>query len=257
MNIFKQFIKSIYSPKDMALFRFQGIGKTILYVFFITLVSILPSIIYLSTATSTGINTAKEVFKDEIPSFSIENGVLNSESKVPITIKKDQFTIFLDSTGAVSEKEVQKEGNAFALLKDEFVFAAGGNIQTYPYSMLKGIQLTNKEVLQYIDNIDSMKVILLPVLSIMIFLFSSAASFIKVTLLAVIGLLLRNLLGRKLHYGHLWRLSAYSITLPTVFFTIMAALKTAVPNGFLINWLVTIIVLYLCINEIPKPKKAL
>ena len=76
------------------------------------------------------------------------------------------------------------------------------------------------------------------------------------TVLALIGLAIKNLTGRKLTYRQLWRMAAYSETLPTVFFTIMAALKTYVPNSFIINWFVIIIVLYLAINETPKPKKA-
>ena len=40
MNIFKQLIVSLYSPKDIAKFHQQGIGKTILFVFFLTLISV-------------------------------------------------------------------------------------------------------------------------------------------------------------------------------------------------------------------------
>ncbi|WP_174881655.1 DUF1189 family protein, partial [Metabacillus niabensis] len=39
MNIFKQLFTSIYSPRTISTFRFQGIGKTILFVFILTLVS--------------------------------------------------------------------------------------------------------------------------------------------------------------------------------------------------------------------------
>lgn len=256
MNIFKQFYKSIYSPKDIAIFRFQGIGKTILYVFFLTLISILPSIFYLSTSISTGISMVREVLKADIPDFSIKNGQLNVKTNVPITIKKYEFTIFVDPTGAVSEKEVQGEDNAFGFLKNEFVLAAGGNIQTYPYSMLQGNTVTKKDFLQFINTLDGLRVIIIPVISVVVFLFSSAGAFIKVTVLAWFGLAIKNIIGRNLQYRHLWRLAAYSITLPTVFFTIMAAVKTAVPNSTLLNWAVAIIVLYLAINEIPKPKKA-
>ena len=49
-------------------------------------------------------------------------------------------------------------------------------------------------------------------------------------------------------------MATYSETLPTLFFTIMAAIKTTVPMSFLINWLVVIIILYVAINETPKPK---
>ncbi|WML50661.1 DUF1189 family protein [Neobacillus sp. PS3-34] len=68
------------------------------------------------------------------------------------------------------------------------------------------------------------------------------------------GLLIKNLTGRKLHFRQLWRMAAYSETLPTLFFTIMAAIQTTVPKDFLINWLVAIIVLFLAINETPRPK---
>lgn len=256
MNIFKQFFKSLYSPKDIAIFRFQGIGKTILFVFFLTLISVLPSIYYLSTTLSTGLDTARTVIGDEFPSFSIKNGQLTTTTNVPIKINRDNFTIILDPTGAVSESDVEDEGNAFALLKDKFVLVTGGRTDTSPYSMLEGIDITKKSLLNFIDSIDGVKGIIIPVISLFLYLISCAANFIEISVLALIGLAIKNLSGRKLNYRQLWRMAAYSETLPTIFFTIMAAIKTTVPNSFLINWFVAIIVLYLAINEIPKPKKS-
>jgi hypothetical protein len=255
MNIFKQFYKSLYSPKDIASFRFQGIGKTILYVFLLTLLSVLPSVIYLSTTLTTGIETSQTIITDELPDFSIEDGHLDAETKVPITINKDNFSIILDPTGALSAEDVEDEGNAFALLENEFVLTAGGRVDSYPYAMLEGLSITKGDLLEFINAIGGMKLIIIPVVSLFIYLIACAGSFIEVSVLALIGLALKNLLGRKLNYRQLWRMAAYSETLPTLFFTIMAAIKTQVPNSFMINWFVVIIVLYLAINEIPKPKK--
>lgn len=255
MNIFKQLYKSTYSPRDIALFRFQGIGKTILYVFLLTLISILPSIIYLSTAIVTGIDTAKSVIEKDIPSFSINDGVLTADTDVPITIEKNDFSIILDPTGTLSKENVANEINAFAFLKDEFVMAAGGTAETYPYSMMEGLQLTDTELLDFVEMMDGVKGIMIPIISVIMYIISSAANFIEVSVLALFGLALRNLTARKLNYGQLWRMSAYSETLPTIFFTIMAAIKTPVPNSFIINWFVAIIVLYLAVREVPKPKK--
>ncbi|MEH7657359.1 DUF1189 family protein, partial [Bacillus velezensis] len=42
MSIFTQLAKSVYSPKDMALFRFQKIGKTILYIMLLCLITTIP-----------------------------------------------------------------------------------------------------------------------------------------------------------------------------------------------------------------------
>jgi Protein of unknown function (DUF1189) len=254
MNIFKQFYKSIYSPRDIALFRFQGIRKTILYVFFLTFISILPSIIYFSTALTEGIDAAKSFIKDEAPAFSIKNGQLTAKTNVPVTINKDNFTIIIDPTGAVSEDDAANEGNAFALLKNEFAFVSAGRVETYPYSMMEGIHITNKDLLHFVDTIGGMKGIIIPVVGLFIYIFSSAASFIEISVLALIGLALKG--NRKLNYRQLWRMAAYSETLPTLFFTIMTAIQTVVPNSFLINWFVVIIVLYLAIKEVPKPKNA-
>lgn len=256
MNIFKQFYRSIYSPKDIATFRFQGIGKTILYVFFLTFISILPSIYYVSTALSTGIDAAQSFIKDQAPEFSIQNGQLSANTDVPVTINKNDFTIIIDPTGAISKTDVEETDNTLALLKDEFALSTGGRIDTYPYSMLEGMNITNTELLQFIDTIEGMKGIIIPVMALFIYLFSSAWGFIEVSILALFGLALKNLFGRKLKYGQLWRMAAYCETLPTLFFTIMTALKTSVPQSSLLNWFVIIIVLALAIKEVPKPKKA-
>ncbi|WP_410893814.1 DUF1189 domain-containing protein [Neobacillus sp. 204] len=256
MNIFKQLYKSIYSPKDIALFRFQGIGKTILYVFFLTFISILPSVFYLSSALSSGMESAQTIINDELPDFSIKDGHLSADTKVPVTINKDDFSIILDPTGAISGNDVEDEGNAFALLEDKFVFASGGRFETYPYSMLEGLNITKGDMVDFINGISGMKWVIIPVGALFIYLFASAGSFIEVTVLALIGLVLKNLIGRNLNYRQLWRMAAYSETLPTLFFTIMAAIKTTVPSSFMINWFVVIIVLSLAIKEIPKPKKA-
>ncbi|PLS01776.1 DUF1189 domain-containing protein [Neobacillus cucumis] len=252
MNIFKQFYKSIYSPRDIALFRFQGIGKTIFYVFFLTFISILPSIIYFSTALTQGIDAAKSILKDQAPAFSIKNGQLIAKTEVPITINKGNFTIIFDPTGAISEDDVADEGNAFALLKDEFALSSAGRVESYPYSMMNDIHITNSDLFNFVDTIEGMKGIIIPVVSLFIYVFSSAASFIEVSILALIGLALKG--NRRLNYRQLWRMAAYSETLPTLFFTIMTAIQTTVPNSFLINWFVVIIVLYLAIKEVPKPK---
>lgn len=255
MIIFKQFYKSIYSPKDISLYRFQGIGKTIFFVFLLSLFSILPSIYFLSTAISSGIDTAKSIIKDELPPFSITNGTLQANTKVPITIEKENFTIFFDPTGILTEEKIANTDNGFALLKDKFVLLAGGKSETYAYTMFGKMKLSNQDLIQFLNTLYGLKVIIILVLSIFIYLFTSAWNFVQISILALLGLGLKNLAGRKLNYQGLWRMAAYSMTLPTVFFTIMAAIKTIVPASSLLHWAVPIMVLFLAINEIPKPKK--
>ncbi|MGD6895283.1 DUF1189 domain-containing protein [Bacillus infantis] len=254
MNVFKQFFKSLYSPRDIAAFRFQGIGKTILYVFLLTLLSVLPTIYYFSTAIMSGADAARESLAEDIPDFTIENGELNSDQKAPIIINKNSFTIVFDSTGTANKEELADSNMALAMLKDEFMFVAGGQVQSYSYSMAGDLTLTKEDAVSFLDSIDSVLVIFIIIMALVIYLFSTAVKFVEVTVLALVGLLLRSIAGRRLQYRHLWRMAAYSITLPTVFFAVMGVLQTNVPSGFMINWFVSIIILMLAIKEVPMPK---
>lgn len=254
MNIFKQLVVSLYSPKDIAKFRFQGIGKSILYVFMLTLLSIIPTSAYLSTGIMNGLDAAEEGIQNELPPFQISNGTLQSDLDEPLTVTVGEFTIFFDSTGGIDEGHVQNTNNAIALLQNEFVFVAGSEMTSYPYSMLGDVTFTNEDILEFLSSMGTILTILIPILILVVYIFSAGLKFIEISILALIGLSIKSIIKLNLKYGQIWRMSAYSVTLPTIFFTLMAALKTTVPSGFLINWFVAIIMLFLALKEIPKPK---
>ena len=256
MNIFKQFIKSIYSPKDIAKFRFQGIGKTILYVFFIMLLSIIPGVIYITKLAYAVLDEGQQIITHDLPSFSIHNGSLYSEEKKPLIIKKNELTVLFDSTGSIQENDVQKSGTAIALLKSKFVFKSDGKTQEMDYSTLENQNLTNADIQRFLNSLQGVMWVGIPVLFIFYYLMVAAGGFIKISIFALFGLLLALRLGKKVNYRQSWRLTAYSITLPTMFFTIMAGLKTTVPGGILIDWIITLILLLLSIREIPSPKNS-
>ncbi len=236
------------------MFRFQGIGKTILYVFFLTLISVIPTIYFLSTSIMNSVEEITNSIENEFPDFYIEDGELHSEENKPLTIPGNDMVIQFDSTGTLTSEDIRSDQNTVALLKDEFVFVAGGQVQTYDYSMLTGMTFSKQEITEYLAAADSFLIIVLLIMAIIIYLFSAGLRFIEVSILALIGLLIKNMMNRKLQYRQTWRMSAYSITLSTIFFTIMASLQTVVPNGALISWLVGIVVLLLAIREVPQPK---
>lgn len=256
MNVFMQLIKSCYSPKDIALTRFQGIGKTILFVFLLTLVSIIPSIYFLSTSMTEAVKVAKDTVQKELPEFSIEDGQLVSNADKPITVTKDELVMVFDSSGEAKANDLKNIDFGIGLLKDEFVIVQGENTQSYPYSMLESFNLNKGEVLDLIEKVEASLFIILPLMVLMNYVFASGVKFIEISILAILGLLIKNITQRRLNYGQLWRMSAYSVTLPTLFFTIMNGLHTTVPGGFLLNWLVAYMVLFLAVKEIPQSKNA-
>ncbi|WLR56324.1 DUF1189 domain-containing protein [Mesobacillus subterraneus] len=256
MSIFTQMAKSMYSPKVIADTRFQGIGKTILFVFMLTLISILPVVSYMFVGISEAVGSVKQSIKTDLPSFTIQDGVLKSEIKAPVTIKNGSFTLIFDPTGAIEESELAGMNANVAMLQNEIVLAAGGETNAVPYTLFTTETMTKDDIISLINTAESSLPVLLGILFIVIYAFSSGIKFIEVSLLALFGLLLKNLAGRTLQYRHLWRMAAYSITLPTIFFTIMALLKTEVPFSFSINWFVASMMLLLAIKELPAKKQS-
>lgn len=254
MNIFKQLIVSLYSPKDIAAFKKQGIGKTILYIFFLTLLSVLPSFYYFSTSITTGLDAIKNTIESEVPPFTIDNGELNMEQNTPITLNNGDMTIIFDSTDTLDQADVSRSENTIYFLKNEFAYNITGQTQSFPYSMLGDTKVTRDDLLSLIHSLDSILPVVIPISMTVIYLLSAAMKFIEITVLALIGLALKNLTGKNLHYSQLFRLAAYSVTLPTIFFIIMDSLQTIVPNGFIIHWFVAIMMLMLAIKEIPSNK---
>ncbi|MBS4199677.1 DUF1189 family protein [Bacillus sp. FJAT-49732] len=163
-SIFTIFLKSLYSFKDIAKFRFLGIGKTIKYTFFLVLLYFLPSLY----------NTL----------------ILRGESS--------------------------------SLLPD---FDTGSIA------------------------------IMLPIFIIFMYIFNTGIIYLKISILAGVALLLANMLKRKLPYRQSWRLTAFSITLPTLLFGLEPLLSKPIPYGTFFDVLISIIFIFFSINKIPRPKK--
>jgi hypothetical protein len=254
MNIFAQLFKSLYSPKDIAHFRFQGIGKTILYVFFLTLISVLPITYHFTNDFLQGMKNTGELLENELPPFTIENGKLSSSETKPVMIDKNGFQIVFDSTGQTAKEDVERYTNAIAILKHEIVLVANSQAQYYDYSMFQDITLTDEDIRSFIKTLQSLMPVIVPVTFVVLYIFLSASKFIGITVLAFIGLIIRSTLGKNIKYRHTWIMSAYAVTLSTIFFTIMKALQVIVPYALSIHWFVSITVLFLAIKEIPSPK---
>ncbi|MED4877826.1 DUF1189 domain-containing protein [Anoxybacillus geothermalis] len=252
MNIFIQIWKSLYSPKDISRFRFQGIGKTIGYVFLLTLLSLLPTFYYFSTSLMEGVRTTGALLNNELPPFSIEKGELHSEAATPIHVDQGGFTIIFDSTGTVTEEEVERFPTAVALLKHEAVLVANHQAQRYSYATFPDIKITDQDVRAFVTDLESLLPVLIPLFGLVLYVLACAGKFLSVCVLAFFGLVFAGVLDKKLRYRHTWVMSAYAITLSTVFFTLMESMQTVVPYGVLIHWFVSLAVLFLAVKEVPS-----
>ncbi|KRU16178.1 DUF1189 domain-containing protein [Bacillus pumilus] len=253
MNVFKLLLKGIYSPKDIAKARFTGIGKAILFIFILSIIAAVPQGYHMSQEISNAMSGFQHVIKKDLPDFSIEKGKLQADQSEPIEKEENGITIIFDPAEKIKASELESKQTAIALLKEKAVIAIDGQMTDIPYQLLGGT-LTKDELARVTNQNQA---IIITVICVLLYLSTAALMFISATFLAMLGTFIKRMQQKELSFQMLWKLSAYSLTLTTVFFAIMSALNTPVANSFLLNWVINFIFLYLVVKEIPAKHKPL
>jgi hypothetical protein len=254
MSLIHQWIKSLYSPKDIAKFRFQTIGKTILYVFLLSLLSIIPASIYNSIDIVKAVNDFDDIIDTTLPDFSIEDQRLISDVNEPTLFNSNGTYVLFDPTGKWTVEELEKYDNSIGFLSGELAYHSNNFTQSLQYEMLGDLSLSKEALSDYIDTFSSILPILLTLIILASFLFAAGIKFIEISIFALFGLTLAGLVKNTIPYRRLWVISAYCITLAVTFLMLMNLIKIDVISPYFVYWFVTLIILYLTLREIPVKK---
>lgn len=79
--------------------------------------------------------------------------------------------------------------------------------------------------------------------------------FIVISIIAYIATKFTKISGRKLHYSILWKMVAFSTTLPFILYTILAFFYDLNDNFLWLSFIYTFFLLYKIITIYPKRKK--
>lgn len=254
MNIFRQFLKSIYSPPTVAKFRFQGIGKTILYIFILMLITFSVTAFQLGSTVSNGVKQFQTVLENDLPEFELKNSSLLSDLDEPLYIEIDGENFIFDTSGTLTTTDIeQNHSQVLALLKSEAVYITDGVTQSIRYGELGSLDLTKAEIEGLTETIVDLLPLIITLIVVLLFIVLTTLKYIGIFFLSFFGLIVRSKTGLRLSYKQVWVLSAYTITLPTVFFAVTDSLNIYIPYSLTLYWLVAFIMLYLIFKEIPKP----
>lgn len=257
MNIFQQFLKSIYSTATVSKFRFQGIGKTILYVFFLILITSSVAAYQLGSTVSNAVNQFQTVLENDLPEFELKNSILLSDLEEPLYIKIDGDNYIFDTTGTLSVTDIEENYNqVLAILQKETIYITDGVSESVGYDQLGSLDITKTELEGLTETVVDLLPLIIIIFIVILYIVLTALKYIGIFFLSFFGLLIKRKVGLALSYKQIWILSAYAVTLPTVFFAITDSLYIYIPFAFTLYWVVAFIMLYLIFKEIPKPEEA-
>ncbi|QQK75869.1 DUF1189 domain-containing protein [Salicibibacter cibarius] len=253
MNIWKSFFYSLFSPTMIGQFRRQKIGRTILYVFLLVLITNIPAAISISSFAVTAGERLQHVLSEDIPDYEVESGTLAAESEqTPYTTHIDNTLVILDDSGQITPNDLAGEANVTALLEDRAFMVADGTVEQLEYG---AFSFTKAELQEATGSFLELLPAFIALILILLYLFASGMKFIGVFAISAIGLLLKKIYPARLQYGHIWVMSAYIATLPSVIGTFLDFIGRNGDASFWIYWLIAIVMSILVFRTLPIPKR--
>ncbi|SDI32991.1 DUF1189 domain-containing protein [Natribacillus halophilus] len=252
MNVWKSFIYSLFSPTMIGRFRMQKIGRTILYVFLLVLITNIPAAISISSFAVTAGDRLQHVLAEDIPDYEVETGALAVEGEeMPYTTQIDDTLVILDDSGHLNPEDFADDEDVTALLEDRAFMVANGEMEQMEYG---SFSFTKAELQEATGSFLELLPAFIALILILLYLFASGMKFIGVFAISGIGLLLKKIYPARLQYRHIWVMSAYIATLPTVIGTILDVIGRNGDFSFWIYWLLVIGVSIIVFRTLPKPK---
>lgn len=191
-------------------------------------------------------NTSKKMLEDEKLNFEMEDGILNFENS-PMKEEYGKTIVLIDTNKSLSDTDsirniVVHKDVSIAFLKDGVSVRNNGEESSFKYKDIIFLPeyLNNESIIKAIDSMSSFKYLIFIVSIFVVYLTFLFNAFI----VSLAGVITSKVQGINLKYGDIFKLSLYSMTLPTL-------IKLIYPLGSL-SILVAGTYLILAMNKIQK-----
>lgn len=212
-----RFTFSINPKKYIYLYK-ERISKAFVYVLVLaTIIGVIQggmSLLFISKLE----NTTKTLLKQEKLQFEINNGVLSFISS-PFKEEEGATLLYIDTNKYISELDSLRNITVHkdivtVLLKDGLMVKVGSEDFVYKYSDigLDKLYLNNNILISSLQEISAIKYIVIPIMILIEFI----QLVIYAILISLLGLLNNLIANRKISYINLFKLSLYSVTLPSI-----------------------------------------
>lgn len=236
-------------------FLLQGLGKSIFYIFLVTLIfSTIANLKTIYTLNSQ-ISDVQATFLQSSPQFELKNGILSVDSSQPIYYKHDDEVLIVDTNDTTNSSVLNAYENGIFMNSEEVILRQNyTTMQTISFKDWDDLIVTNKTV----QNMLSISKILIPIfLLILNPIFSFIECLVSVfLLLGPLCISISSIMGVKLNYSKSCTLSFYAMTLPLLLESLLSVAGIVIPEFSAIFYIVTLIYCGLAIKEIKNTDKS-
>lgn len=242
MNIFKQFIESFYSFEKYPIFMQTKGFKVFIYIFMLSLISMismfflkLPDIISYNKIGGT-----QGIVDKYIDNFDIKDGKLTT-NKIEYKSKNKNFIISVDTTKDNLDISLA-DGYLLGVLADseKVILINSTASAVIKYSELG--ENFNKDSLVSMLNLIFKLSILFTVLAYFIL------RFVEILIFSAMGMLINSIVGAKITFMQMYKLTAYCQTMPIVLSSILLIFGVVMP--FIIYTGVVFTYIYIALKNV-------
>ena len=247
-NFFACFFYSITSFDKYRLFLRHSVARTVIHLLlvtiFIALVVGIPAWVEYNNIIedfSLNIDTI-------IPDFTLNNGRLEVTGEMPIVLSDDTYPIVVDTSADAEDRILDQYDIVMLITSDKIIQKNYVDKAVTPLSMLQGLTLTRDSLAQTIP-------VMKPV-GIFVFIFMGIffilGKFVSALIISLIGRAINSAKRTYLSYQSIFKISAYSMTLPLLVCTALNFVPTYIPFIWLLFYAIASVYVYGAINNIRK-----
>lgn len=198
----------------------EGLGRAFLYLVIISLIFGLIEGISIGYTINKGVASFTEEVEKGLPDFTLENGQLEVQGKMPMVLDENDESIFIiDVSGQTTPDILDNYNEGILILKDK-VIQKRNFVETrvYRFGDYKDFTITKDKIMGWLPILKGIGIII----GILTFLFFIIRKMFSALILAVIGLIISSIQKVKLSFGQLYSIGIYVLTLPIILDTFIS-----------------------------------
>lgn len=223
-------------------------GRVVAYLLFITFILGMISLIPAVSDYTNVIDEMTGSYDSKVPDFVFENGRLDVQGEMPIIISDGGATVIIDTSGNTDESVLDNYDTGILITADRMIQKNYANKRVTDFSMLQGFKTDKAAVKKMIPLLK----LVAPLILIFGSLFFIAIKFLSALVISLVGLIINASRNTNLRFGEIFRLSAYSMTLPLVLGTLLDLVPYRIPMLWAVFYIISIVYLWGAINTIKK-----
>ena len=246
-SFFHKFIDSIKNKEKYPELAIKSYGEVLLYIIKLLLIFVLVISIAYTFKISSELKKITNFVFDEIPDFTLEEGLLSvkdNEIIIKENISENVGLVILDTNSNIDsdllekyKKDLLNKENGIVLLKDKFLIKTmvTDGVLEYKYLEFDESVGANKFTKQELVNYFSGKNLVLIYFAIFIttyiymFIFYSISILLDIILLVILGYISTLFMRMRIRFNALFKMAIHSLTLPIILNIIVVLIQLFTP----------------------------